>query len=308
MYSERVAIILAGTEQKESQLRTHKSAGTVPRQFRRISGESTLFEQTRRRIGLAFPDDRTLTLVTRSHRRFYEPLLRDLSPASLVMQPRYRGTTPAILYALMRCQQIWPNAAVAVFPSHHYVGDDRAFIRHVDLAFEGIKARPDLVVMLGTMPNSAEVDYSWVENGERIAEYLRLFRVRRFWNKPPRRLAMRLWQLGYLACTSVLVAQLPVLLLLIKRRCRELYASFEDLYSVLGTDHERETIEAIYGRILGQDFMDEVSATCPDNLAVLPVAGVEWTDLGRPRGIIRHIAPSQNSPKQLAGTAQKMRK
>lgn len=293
MYSEeRVAIILAGADQSEPSAPTVKPAGFgIPSQFRRIVSESTIFEQTRRRIALAFPDERVLTVVTRSHERVYEPLLRDCSPDWLVVQPRYRGSAPAILYGLLRWQKVAPNAAVAVFPSYHYVEDDAAFIRHVDLAFEGIKARPDLLVLLGAIPDSPEIEYSWIEIGDRIAEYLRFFKVRGFWNRPPRKLAMRLWQLGYLWSTSVIVAQLSVLLLLMKKRFPELCTFFENVRPVLGMEAERETMEGIYGRIVGQEFMDEVSAACPDNLAVLPVAGVEWNDLGRRRRII--VAPGR---------------
>ncbi len=187
-----------------------------------------------------------------------------------------------MLYALAR-QTIAPGAAVAIFPSHHYVEDDAAFMRHVDLAFEGIRARPDLLVLLGATPDGPEVDYCWIEMGDRISEYVQLFQIRGFWEKPPHKLAMRLWQSGCLWNSSVVVAQVPVLLSVMRKVLPRLAASFDDVRSMIGTERESEVIEAIYATVSDQDFSHEILAKCPGNLAVLPVAGVEWSDLEKPR-------------------------
>jgi hypothetical protein len=41
-------------------------------------------------------------MVTRSHECFYEPLLADAPPESVLVQPTNRGTAPAILYGLLK--------------------------------------------------------------------------------------------------------------------------------------------------------------------------------------------------------------
>jgi mannose-1-phosphate guanylyltransferase len=281
---ERVAIILAGSEKKGPTSLTRASSDrNVPKQFRRLFGESTVFEQTRRRIALAFPPERTMIVVTRAHRRFYENLLSDVSASRLVVQPRSRGTAPAMLYALLRSQKITPSSAVAVFPSHHYVGDDEGFMRHVELAFEGVRARPDLLVLLGTTPDGPEVNYCWIEMGDRIGEYLQLFQIRGFCERPSHGLAIRFWQSGCLWNSSVVVGRMPVLLLLMRKLLPQLTASFDDVRPTIGTEREGAAVEAIYGTLPEEDFSHEVSRRRPENLAVLPVAGIEWSDLEKPR-------------------------
>jgi mannose-1-phosphate guanylyltransferase len=290
---ERAAIILAGSEKKgPTSVTRADSDRNVPKQFLRLSGESTVLERTRRRVALAFPPERTTIVVTRAHSRFYETLLSDVSPNRLVVQPRNRGTAPAMLYALFRSQKITRNSAVAVFPSHHYVGDDAAFMRHVDLAFEGVRARPDLLVLLGTAPDGPEVDYCWIEMGDRIGEYLQLFQIRGFWEKPSPRLAIRLWQSGCLWNSSVVVGRMPALLLLMRSILPQLTASFYGMRATIGTERESEAAEAIYETLPDRDFSHEVATRRPGNLAVLPVAGIEWSDLERPRraiGALRHV-------------------
>jgi mannose-1-phosphate guanylyltransferase len=281
MESERrVAIILGCTEKEElrSQQAGAASPRGIPKQFCRLVGESTLFEQTRQRVALTFPEDHTLTIVTQAHRRFYEPVLKDILPERLVVQPRNRGTAPALFYALLRLQRMAPNAGVVIFPSDHYVEDNAAFMRYVDLAFEGIRVRPDLLIVLGTTPDYPEVDYCWIESGDRIAEYLRLFQIRGFWEKPSHRMAMRLWRRGCLWNSSVFVGQLSVLLLLMRKLFPQLTQSFEKLRSTIGEANEGEAAEATFEAVSERDFSRELSAKCPGGLAVLPVAGVEWRD------------------------------
>jgi hypothetical protein len=42
-----------------------------------------------------------------------------------------------------------PDACVGVFPSDHFVSDDREFMRHVDLAFDAVGSRPEMIAVLG---------------------------------------------------------------------------------------------------------------------------------------------------------------
>lgn len=257
-----------------------------PKQFCRILGKSTILERTFDRIALSFPAERILTVVTRAHARFYDTELPEAMFPGLVVQPRNRGTAPAILYALVRAQKMDSNAAVAIFPSDHFVNDDAAFMRHVDLAFEAIKVRPDLLVLLGITPDGPEVDYCWMQMGDRVAEYLSLFQIRSYWERPPRPLALRLWQMGCLWNSSVLVGQTAVLRSLMRGAFPQLFASFGELSARIDSGDGGEAADAIYETIAEQDVFHEIAWGLVKNLAVLPVAGVDWNDLGKPRRAI----------------------
>ncbi|MBI2202999.1 MAG: NTP transferase domain-containing protein [Candidatus Rokubacteria bacterium] len=182
-----------------------------PKQFRRLLGNETLLDRTRRRIALVIPSERTLVLVTRRHERFYAPLLVDGPPGCVVRQAENRGTAPAILYGLLRVAAAAPTDAVAVFPSDHVVAADSAFMGHVAVAFEVVRARPDLIVLLGVDADQAEPACGWIEPGDVIPAGVcgGLSRVRRFWEKPPRSLAETLLASGALWNSLVLVARVP---------------------------------------------------------------------------------------------------
>ena len=147
---DRWGLILAGGDGTRLRTLTRRIENDDrPKQFCRIIGRETLLDRTRRRTALVIPSARTLVLVTRRHERFYAPLLEDAPPGCVVRQAENRGTAPAILYGLLRVAAAAPMGALGVFPSDYFVADDSAFMGHVAVAFEVVRARPDLIVLLG---------------------------------------------------------------------------------------------------------------------------------------------------------------
>ena len=67
---------------------------------------------------------------------------------------------------MVRIAAISPAAAVAIVPSDHYVADERRFMAHVASGFASLDRHPELVVLPGVEPDSAETEYGWIEPGE----------------------------------------------------------------------------------------------------------------------------------------------
>jgi mannose-1-phosphate guanylyltransferase len=272
---------------------TRRIAGDErPKQFCAVVGAETLLEQTRRRVALAVSPERTAVVVTRAHQRFYAPLLAERPSPRLVVQAKNVGTAPAILYGLLHTARVGPAASVAVFPSDHHVSDDRRFMAHVDSAFDAVAARPDLVVLLGIAPDAAETEYGWIEPGDPIVAGRPggLFRVRRFWEKPSLPVAQALLAKECLWNSFVMVAHTATLLTMVYDAIPGLWDTFGPLRAVLGTPAEERVAREAYARTHARDFSREVLAARPPNLAVLPVRGVEWTDLGDPRRALATLA------------------
>jgi mannose-1-phosphate guanylyltransferase len=259
-----------------------------PKQFCALVGPETLLEQTRRRVALAVPPECTTVVVTQAHQRFYAPLLAGVPAARLVAQAKNIGTAPAILYGLLHAAAMQPAAPVAVFPSDHHVSDDQAFMAHVDSAFEAVTTRPDLLVLLGIAPDAAETEYGWIEPGDPlpVGPPGSLARVRRFWEKPSLAVAQALLAKECLWNSFVMVGSVQRLLTMVCRAIPNLCEAFGPLREVFGTPAEKRVADAIYARTPSRDFSREVLATRPPSLAVLPVHGVEWTDLGDPRRLL----------------------
>ena len=296
---ERWGVILAGGDGMRLRPLTRLIAGDDrPKQFCPMLGRETLLGQTIRRVGPTIPPARTLLVLTRTHERYYSPLLPNLGAVPLVVQPENRGTAPAILYALLRIAAVAPMAWVALFPSDHYVSDDRAFMVHVEAAFQALSARPDLVALLGITPDYPEAEYGWIEPGGLVAWQgpAGLYSVNRFWEKPSASTAKRLLEEGCLWNSFVMVGRVPTLLGMVERTVPDLFQAFAGIQPAPGTPAERAATRSLYARLPEVNFSREVLAASPGNLAVVPVTGVRWSDWGDPSRVLTTLARIGHRP------------
>jgi mannose-1-phosphate guanylyltransferase len=164
-------------------------------------------------------------------------------------------------------------------------------MRQVDVAFDAIRDDPEVIVILGIRPESAETGYGWIEPGERLGVFpVDLFQVNRFWEKPSAALAQELMLRGCLWNSFVMVASTSGLLRLYGAIFPHVFAKFIRLLPALGTRYEELEIERLYWRLAPIDFSRDLLARNPASLAVLPIHGVQWSDLGEPERVMDVLA------------------
>lgn len=289
MHQNEWAVILAGGDGTRLKALTRKITGDErPKQFCRILEGTTLLEQTRRRIGLQISPERTFFVVNGLHKPYYEPILADAQASRLIVQPSNRGTTPAILYSLLRIAAVDSEALVAFFPSDHYVSDDHRFMRHVRVAFDAVRAQPEMTTLLGIHPESSEVEYGWIEPSEAILTIggEKVMGVRRFLEKPDYALADALRARGCLWNSFVMVTSVRALLSMIQGAVGEVYRAFLPLHPLLGTRAESHAVTWLYQHLRDSNFSHEVLAWKSERLAVIKVDGLVWSDLGAPQRVM----------------------
>lgn len=285
----RWAVILAGGDGTRLQSMTRSITGdNRPKQFVPVIGGATLLDQTRRRVALSVIPSRTFIVVTQKHKQFYESLARQISPGLLLQQPANKGTAAAILYALLRVATKSPKAIVALFPSDHYFTDDEEFMSHIDAAFDAAQTQPETVTLLGITPATAEREYGWIEPERSVlgSAVRSITRVRRFWEKPSATLAASLMEHGCLWNSFVMVGCVDALLRMTRAALPELYANF----AALAPKFENAALGELYSRINDTNFSQEVLAQRPQDLAVMRVGDVGWSDLGEPSRVLATLA------------------
>lgn len=226
----------------------------------------------------------TLLVMTRTHERYYTDELNGVPPSCLLIQPHNHGTAPAIAYCVTRLKQMDPLGLVAFFPSDHHFANEEAFLMHIDFAFAQAKTYAERVILLGIEPARPENAYGWIEPGSALAggsDNL-IFQVSRFWEKPSRRIALRLMRRGCLWNSFVMVGAVGAFIEMTRHTLPNLVACLESMWATITPGMEYEALRDLYLKVPATNFSHEVLSTRPSDLAVIRARGLGWSDLGEP--------------------------
>jgi mannose-1-phosphate guanylyltransferase len=294
------AVILAGGNGSRLQTLTRALTGDDrPKQFCPLFAGTTLLAQTRARLGRSVSRSHTLCVVTRGHESYYGPELLDLPPAHVVEQPGNRGTAAAIAYSIMRVRKEDRKAVIGFYPADHYYEDAEAFTHALDTTYAIAAARPDTVFLLGTEPQSAEVEYGWIEPGRSLdMPGARAFAVREFWEKPSRAKAAELFVNGCLWNIFVMIGTAGAFRSLLRAAIPEVMFAF-DLARYVPESTEN-AIDRVYSALTPCDFSHDVLARHPDKVAVVKLPNVGWIDLGQPARVQSFLGTQRRQAQAVA--------
>jgi mannose-1-phosphate guanylyltransferase len=203
-----------------------------------------------------------------------------------VIQPTNKDTAPGLLLPLIYLHRRYPDAAVAVFPSDHFIVEEDVFIRHVDLAFRVVEQDDSRIALLGVEPTAPEPEYGYIVPGEKIKDprLAPARMVEMFVEKPAVDAAKKIISIGALWNTLVMVFRITTLMNVFRRTTPELYRSFQPILKAIGTPDEQRVLDAVYHELSPINFSTAVLEVLPfeyrQDLLVLPVHGVTWSDWG----------------------------
>ncbi|MGB1213375.1 MAG: mannose-1-phosphate guanylyltransferase/mannose-6-phosphate isomerase [Pikeienuella sp.] len=145
------------------------SRKSYPKQFARLNGETSLFQQTLSRVcGAVFEGP---IVMTNSDYRF--TVAEQLSDAgaenpTIMIEPEGRNTAPAILAAALKLQDT-PEAIMLVMPSDHAITDEDAFRRAV-MVGEAVASKGELITF-GVRADRPETGYGYLEMSNEVTAF-----------------------------------------------------------------------------------------------------------------------------------------
>jgi mannose-1-phosphate guanylyltransferase len=295
---QRLALLLAGGDGTRLQELTAQLTGVpIPKQYCPLIRGRSLLELALFRTRLFTPIDNTRVIINRNHRRWAREQLQALPENNIYIQPENRDTGPGMIFALMQMEQTSPNAIVAVFPTDHFIDDEKAFIAHVLRATCLVNQFPQKIAVLGVTPNHPETGYGYIIPGRPLPTSLtpwRVSHVNAFKEKPNSMMAREFISQGGLWNTFVLVFQVKRVLELLRDMAPKDSQRLFELqdYSV--------DAPAVYRDIGPWNFSSQILARIPEELIVLEAPDIHWSDWGTRESIERtckhlNLAPAWRS-------------
>jgi mannose-1-phosphate guanylyltransferase len=297
------AVVLAGGEGVRLRSLVRQVCGDErPKQFVRLLGTRTLLRQTLDRVGLLVPPERTVVVTQQSHARYLTGEFGERPSPILLNQPDNRGTAAAVLFAALWIEARDPRATVVYFPSDHFILEEAAFMAHVADVAAFVERQPRWMVLFGAQASEPEIEYGWIEPGERVdwTGQGPVHRIRRFWEKPSREVAQVLYAEGYLWNTFVFAARVAAVLSAGRECAPSLYDPLAALRAFAGSEHERWAIRHAYALAPKVNFSRAILEACSQPLAVSKIPGLTWCDLGSPARVVKTLTKLDVSAPWLA--------
>lgn len=247
------------------------SRACYPKQFLRIGAERSLFGQTVERfLLLVAPED--IVVVTQEAYFFHvRAELREVGAdaAHVLLEPVGRNTAPAIALAMAYCRErlgAGEDEVLCVSPSDHVIRPAERFAALVRTAAE--RAAQGDIVTLGVTPNAPETGYGYIEaeKGDAAVRH-----VIRFKEKPTRETAEEYLRAGnYYWNSGMFLFRMGTM--------REEFAAFAPELASLADGSVATAKESFESA--PSISIDYAVAERSKKMAVAPLAGIAWNDVG----------------------------
>ena len=286
------SIVLAGGEGDRLKPLIQSWLGYAkPKQYCTFVGTRSMLQHTLDRADQVVPADQKLTVTARTHwQRGWSRFLQQKSGKVLV-QPADRGTGTALFVALTYVRRYQPQATVVIFPSDHFIHPEENFVETVRTAVCAATAAKHWLILLGVRPKGPEPEYGWIQPGVPLAwiHGHRLQLVESFTEKPTPDYCRKAMEKGALWNTMILAADLNLLWEQGRRHLPDLMLLLERFAVTIGSQNEEIELENLYQELAGYDFSAELLQRIPQQIAVLELNGVLWSDWGRPSRIVETL-------------------
>lgn len=278
-------VALAGGDGEHLQSYIQRRFGqAIPKQYCPLLGSRSMLEHTLGRLNQLTPASRTLTVIGTAHEPYAVPQLSGLSD-HVLCQPASRDTGIALYVMIAMIKRWTPNATVTITPTDHYVAPTARYLDHLQMARSVASRMRGLIMVLGARPTEPDPDFSYLRLGQQLTDIPQASRIIGIVEPPSVREAQALIAAGALWSTMVACASVDALWALGRATEPRLMDLLDCLVPLVGTPDESQAIEYIYRTHPPVSFSSNMLALAPRRLAVIELAGVEWSDWGRPERI-----------------------
>jgi mannose-1-phosphate guanylyltransferase/mannose-6-phosphate isomerase len=256
-----------------------------PKQFLKLVGDTTLFQQSiSRAIALQNDDiqiEEILIVTNENHRFLVLEQLDELKiniPTRILLEPEPKNTAPALTLAALAAQDVNTDSILVVTPADHYVKNLQQFTKAMHGAINA--AQDKTIVTLGINPARPDTGFGYIHyEGDDEVKHVLTFK-----EKPDLKTAQQMIELGQHAWNGgMFILQSKTWLNAIQQSNPEIAMSMNKAWKNKNTDQWFERPDAeLFSKSLS-DSIDYAVMEKSKELGVdvkLLVLDAGWSDLG----------------------------
>ena len=272
-----------------------------PKQSIPLISQESLFQTTVRRLEGFFPPERIFVVTVADQAVELRQQSPEIPPENFLLEPAPRGTASVVGLAAAVLHKRDPQAAMVILPSDHYIRDRDLFHYILRVAVE--VAQNDYLVTLGIAPTFPSTGYGYIQRGEPLPENFNypVYSVSRFKEKPAEEAARKMLLTGDHSWNSgMFIWKTGQILAEFSRQMPELKTTLDQIAAAWGTDSQAETLDLLWGS-LKNETIDYGIMENADKVAVIPAAGLEWSDIGSWDALFDVILPDPDGNVIVSG-------
>jgi mannose-1-phosphate guanylyltransferase len=248
-----------------------------PKQLLNLSGNGLMINETIDRIINVIDADNILIVTNEKQGDKMKCSVGDRIPENHILcEPCARNTTACIGYAAFEIIKKYGDGIMCIFPSDHYIKNQKEFSRILQRAIEVAEAE-DKMLTIGIKPTFPSTGYGYI-NYEKMSDK-DVFEVNRFVEKPNIETAKSYVSSGQYAWNSgMFIWKASTILKNIERFLPKVYGYLEKIAAEMNTENEQQAIKQYYGDI-PKISIDYGVIERSDDVAVI-LGDFGWNDVG----------------------------
>jgi len=251
-----------------------------PKQFHSLYGESTLLQETVRRLEPAIPRENIYIIANRSHAKIVREQLPWLGKENFIGEPVGKNTAPAVGVIGAIINRKDPDGVILVSPADHIITKETVFRRLLEVADEVASAGPHTVT-IGIKPTYASTGYGYIQmsDSHRMHGDVDVHKAVSFKEKPDLKTAeeyVASW--SYVWNSGMFIWSAKTIMRLFKQHAPDIHKLLVRYETAIGTPREAAVFEEIY-EAFPSISVDYAILEHAGSIYVIP-ASIGWNDLG----------------------------
>lgn len=252
------------------------SRQNMPKQLLNLSGTDAMINETIKRFEDIISPEDTYIVTNKSQAGIMKDiLLKEVPIKNILAEPSARNTAACILYAAMYIYEKCGDGIMCVFPSDHYIVDEKGFQKILLQAINTAETT-NSIVTIGIKPTFPSTGYGYIKSCEGKNN---VYKIDKFEEKPNLEKAKEYLADGnYYWNSGMFIWKVSVIIEAFKRFLPRIYNSLNKVSKKFDTDEGDRLINEIYPKLDSISVDYGIMERTDDALVISGDFG--WNDVG----------------------------